>query len=299
MSSTARAIVGPKLQNILFTTDFSACSDAAFVYARAIAGFYNSTVHVVHVINPEPVTGELGVLMPDTGRQHESETEEAARRMMNCYTQSDAFRGLLHTQIIEKGPVWNAVARLVESLHIDLIVVGTRGRHGMKHLMLGSVAEQIFRHATCPVLTVGPEIHKNGLAAGKLATILFATDFSPASHNALEYARFLAHARNAALVLLHVMTSNEALVLDYYKEAIGELKQQLTDLMPDDPGINYSVSVEFGPAAEQIIKKASEMSADLIVMGAHRGPSASAHAPWAVAHQVVCHAPCPVMTVRG
>lgn len=76
--------------------------------------------------------------------------------------------------------VWNVVSELVTEFKVDLIVLGTHGHGGLRHLVLGSVAEQIFRRAACPVLTVGPGAH-DGLAQGKLNTIVYATNFSPAS----------------------------------------------------------------------------------------------------------------------
>jgi nucleotide-binding universal stress UspA family protein len=71
MSSTPRASVSPKLQNILFTTDFSPCSNAALPYARAIAGLYGSTVHIVHVITPERVVGEFGISLADVEKERD------------------------------------------------------------------------------------------------------------------------------------------------------------------------------------------------------------------------------------
>jgi nucleotide-binding universal stress UspA family protein len=299
MSSTPRLSVSPKFQNILFTTDFSPCSDAALPYARAVAGFYGSTVHVLHVVTPERFVGEFGVSLKDVERERELETEKIAQQKMDKLTGSAAFEDLLHTQTIEKGLVWDAVSKLVDDLQIDLIVLGTHGRHGLKHLMLGSAAEQIFRRSTCPVLTIGPEIRKDDLAAGKLATILFATDFSPASRHALHCALLLARTTKASITLLHVISDDEASVLTYREEVVGTVRQQLAGLIPDDSNVRYDVSVDSGTPADVIVEVAAETSADLIVMGAHRGVSASAHAPWAVAHRVVCEAPCAVLTVRA
>ncbi len=293
ISYPSQSVVQLNFQNLLFPTDFSSCAEAALPYARAIAQRYNSTVHVLYVAGIEPVTGEFGIQIGSTEREM-----AVARRELDKLTHSEAFSGLQYSQTVETGPVWDAVSKLVGKLQIDLIVLGTHGRHGLKQLVLGSVAEQIFRRASCPVLTVGPEVRHDGLAEGKLAAVVYATDFSPASLHALDYALALARTNKAKLLLLHAIASDEATVTGF-DQAIARAKRQLSDLIPKDPELDCEAIVSTGLAADIILNIAKDSKAGLIVMGAHRGASASAHAPWAIAHQVVCHAPCPVLTVRG
>ena len=187
ISYLSQSVVHQSFQQILFPTDFSACSEAALPYARALAQRYNSTVHVLYVAGIEPVTGEFGMQIGSTEREI-----AAARQALDKLTHSEAFSGVTYSQTVETGPVWDAVSKLVGRLQIDLIVLGTHGRRGLKQLVLGSVAEQIFRRASCPVMTVGPEVRQGGLAEGKLAAIVYATDFSPASLHAFDYALSLA-----------------------------------------------------------------------------------------------------------
>ncbi len=289
----SQSAVQLNFQNLLFPTDLSSCSDAALPYARAIAQRYNSTIHVLYVAGLEPVRGEWGVQMGST--EHEI---AAARRQLDKLTHSEAFSGLQYSHTVETGPVWDAVSKLVDGLHIGLIVLATHGRRGLKQLVIGSVAEQIFRRASCPVMTVGPEVRHEGLAEGRLAAIVYATDFSPASLHALDYALSLARMSKAKLLLLHAISSDRVTGKEVDRE-IERTKRQLSDLIPKDPELNWDAIVSAGLAADIILNLARDAHADLIVMGAHRGASAAAHAPWAVAHQVVCHAPCPVLTVRG
>lgn len=293
ISYPSQSAVQLNFRNLLFPTDFSSCSKAALPYARAIAQRYNSTVHVLYVAGIEPVPGEWGMQIGST--EHEI---ALARRELDKLTQSEAFSGLQYSHEVETGPVWDAVSKLVGSLHIDLIVLGTHGRHGLKQLVLGSVAEQIFRRASCPVMTVGPEVRHGGLAEGRLAAIVYATDFSPASLHALDYASSLAHTSKAKLLLLHAISSNQVTEKDFDQE-IARAKRRLSDLIPKDPELSCEAIVSAGLAADIIHNIARDVQADLLIMGAHRGASAAAHTPWAVAHQVVCHAPCPVLTVRG
>src|SRR5207244_7706673 len=95
----------------------------------------------------------------------------------------------------------------------------TRGRHGLKKLVLGSGAEQIFRQADCPVLTVGPNVEVPAGDAAAFRHIVFATDFSAGSLHALPYALSLAEENEATLTFLHVM----AMVLPQQQVDVEEI----------------------------------------------------------------------------
>jgi nucleotide-binding universal stress UspA family protein len=292
MAHPAQVVPQPTFKNILYTTDFSPCSEAALPYARSVAEHYGATVHMVHVVGPETIHGELFVPYMDAERE-----DRAARQQFDELGQSDALKGILFTYSVQRGSVWDVVTRLLADLHIDLIVLGTRGRRGLKHLLLGSVAEQIFRRAACPVLTVGPEVRKEGMAQGHPGVILYATDFSPASLHAFCYAHSLATGSGARLTLLHALETEQ--VVSRLEEAVVEANRKLDEFTRQSSGVSCDPIIMSGSAAESILRAARSAEADLIVMGAHAGASASAHTPCAVAHRVVCHASCPVLTVRA
>jgi len=69
---------------------------------------------------------------------------------------SELFKGIMHTELVREGEVADVLSDLVRQDHIDLIVLGTEGRTGLRKFLLGSVAEVVFRTAECPVLTLGP-----------------------------------------------------------------------------------------------------------------------------------------------
>jgi nucleotide-binding universal stress UspA family protein len=118
------------------------------------------------------------------------------------------------------------------------------------------VAEQIFRHATCPVMTVGPEVH-NGLSAGTIRAILYATDFSSGSRHAFAYALSLAKSAKAKLILLHAIEND--LLISFGDQAFSIVKSRLGQLMPEDGGVDYSVVAECGPATDMILKTAKDV----------------------------------------
>ncbi len=143
-----------KLDNILFATDFSPASEAALGYALSIARHYDSKLFVAHVIRPDlyqmlPPENLTGVL--------EQIRHYAEQEMANLLI-SGRLRGIPHEILLEQGQFWSVLSGMMEKNDIDLVVVGTRGRTGVQKLLLGSVAEEIFRLSYRPVLTVGPTV---------------------------------------------------------------------------------------------------------------------------------------------
>jgi nucleotide-binding universal stress UspA family protein len=286
--------LSPKFKNILFTTDLSPSSELALPYARAIAQRYGATVHILHVVTPVPIIGPEGESYPQVDKE-----SALAQQAIDRLIQSGALKNVLYTTTVDIGLLWDAVAKAIAELKVDLIVLGTHGRGVLKHLLLGSIAEQIFRRADCPVLTVGPKTRDRAPEA-KLDTILYATDFSPASRAALPFALSLARANGSKLVLVHAVhtvASGEGVIMFPAEELAENARVELANFVPEEAGIDREIITRYGYAADVILKVAEETDAALIVMGAHRGTSS--HTPWAVAHQVVCHATAPVLTVRG
>jgi len=105
---------------------------------------------------------------------------------------------------VEQGYPADVVDFLAQTEHADLIVIGTHGFSGFKKFALGSVAEQIFRKALCPVLTVGPHVRQVA-SDTVLRRILYPTGLLSESHRGLSYALLLAADENAELTLLHVI----------------------------------------------------------------------------------------------
>lgn len=312
MSSFAQPLLMPALKNILFATDFSPCSQAALPCLCAIAERYGSTLHVVHILAPEPVTGVPLDSFPELDADR-----NIAQSAMNALLASRPFADIAHTATIERGQLWEVLGPFIKEKNIDLIVLGTHGRRGLKKLVLGSVAEQVFRLAPCPVLTIGPQATHEGTADACFKTILFATDFSSGSQHALSYAVSLARANNSHLVLLHAvppgvevlpgsmdaMVANLEVSAELAADALACARKEVKEMISAETmqELNPEIVVEWGPAAETILRVAESKKAGLIVMGAHRASvhSVAAHLPWATASAVVSEAPCPVLTVRS
>jgi len=284
------------LKSIAFPTDFSEASAHALAYALALARWYGSKLFVTHIVPPEPrVSTGFEPLPIDLDSLWKD-----ARAKLDDFLLTHPLQGIPHEVVMRQGDLAEGVAFLLSKNDIDLVVVGSHGRGGLSKLVLGSTAELIFRTAPCPVLTVGPKVSTPPAEPLSFKRILFATDFSAGSLQALPYAISLAEENAARLILAHFTE----LVPPQHQPTIDEsYRRRLQALLPPDVADwctpELVVRFEFPP--EGILRLARDCEADLIVMGVHKvaAPRASAHMPWATAYEVVCNAGCPVLTVRG
>lgn len=286
-----------QLKNVLFATDFSWAANAAIPYVNEIAAHFGSHVIAAHIrppaVNPMTYPTSWPVYIEAAegeNRKHRSE--------LNAQIPGDT------EVIIEEGDVRTNLPALIENKKIDLLVMGTHGRTGIPRFILGSVAEEMFRKVACPVLTVGPNSGAAAAKPGEFREILFATDFNDASMAAFHYALSLAQEFQAELTLLHVIPELKTGELVSAAEIQEAAKNRLRKMIPEEAESWCAANfiVEHGEVGEKVLDVAKRKKADLIVMGvtAEKGvPGASTHLPIAVAHSIVAHAICPVLTVRG
>jgi nucleotide-binding universal stress UspA family protein len=289
------------LKNILFATDFSAAADAAAPFAIQIARSYGAKVYGLHVNRYDDYTSAAPEAWAMMAEATEKETKEHARRL------DEQLKGVEHEMVIGQGNIWEVTAKLIKEKEIDLIVLGTRGRTGLAKALLGSVAEQILRQAPCPVLTVGPHVtarpYVNGQPeeAAKLREILCATDLATDFPAAALYAISLAQENQAHLALLHVIERRKTGELVHPAELADSDLRKLRQLVPPEAELwcEPRCMVEQGIPAEGILHVATQLPADLIVLGARSARGLAAHLDVGTVHTVVSHATCPVLTVRG
>jgi nucleotide-binding universal stress UspA family protein len=147
--------------HILVATDFSEPSAAAVEYARTLATSFGSTLHLLHVVEAPSVTGPLGtpVFVSEGPALQGQLFEEAKERLEDLVTPADRSHGNVVTEVIV-GTAARTILDFAADHDMDLIVVGTHGRSGMAHLLMGSVAEKVVRGALCPVLTVRKAVER-------------------------------------------------------------------------------------------------------------------------------------------
>jgi len=260
-------------------------------------------VHALHILLPTPypyaysAPGLIAAAL-------EAEEENAQAEMQKVDSQ---LTGLQHETDVERGTrIWPEVEQAIQEDNIDLVVVGTHGRTGANKLMMGSVAEEIFRRSPVPVLTVGPNVRSGAHEGGRFHRVLFATDLTPESLARAPYAVSLAQENQALLLLLLVMPKPAYPSADDKKRlemCTSEAMQCLSDIVPDDANLEFSweAVVEYGEPAERIVEVAKQRGVDLIVLGVRKAThmDAAVHLGSAIAHKVVAHAPCPVLTARA
>jgi nucleotide-binding universal stress UspA family protein len=304
-----------RFQQILIATDFSDASQRALAYALAIARRYDSVLSVVHAIPPEPRDQIPLETLPRELNRRRLEAEQEMKQI----AENARLAALKHRLLLEQGPVWDVLASVIQRESVDLLVLGTRGRGGLKKLALGSVAEQVLHLAPCPVLTIGPHVTPAGSVPVEFKAILFATDFGAAASQSFPYALAIAEDHQAKFVLAHMvppMPLGDVGPSAYGPSAYAaeefakwqrtmrdESRSKLRKLLPANAKLafepEYVAGTDFLP--EGILEIAETRGIDLIVMGANRTQSArvAAHIPWALTHEVICRAKCPVLTCVG
>ena len=303
MSLIAAAL---KPRSILIATDFSEASEKALRYSLALARFYESKFCLAHVVS------SLGLTMAGPGAIaacEEAVSREAAE-LEDSLIQTGALTGIQHKFIVRQGELWPELREIIRQESADLLVVGTHGRHGIAKLFFGSIAEQIFRQADCPVLTFGPHSDDRPWfgTSSTHRTFLFATDFGPASLHGLPQAIAAANQFGAKLAFLSIIpaapSSTDEALTDWQEDARMRTLQRLAELA-DDAGLDtrpelYAEFKSARPVSEKILETADKLRADLIIMGLHDSAHTGviSHLDLATTYDVVCQAGSPVLTVN-
>lgn len=284
------------LNNILFATDFSPASEAAFTYAVAIADRYHSTLNVAHVISIEA----FDLIAADSDATMLKQAHQQARAKMDQLLGPRLLQGDRYRPVIAEGMVAEVLIEMIRRDHIDLAVLGTRGRRTFKKLFLGSTAEEIFRVASCPVLTVGPKT-SSVPAKTELRHILYSLEFAPDSSKAAGYAVALAERYAANLTLMNVRQDMPSSA-SKSEQVTKPVESWIEDHIAQGSNLRNRIRFErgFGSATTAILDFATKESVDAIVMSVTRlDPVIAAHLPKPdTAHEVVSGAPCPVLTIR-
>jgi nucleotide-binding universal stress UspA family protein len=281
-----------KLKNILFASDFSEASMDALPYAAGIARKLCSSIYLCHIVEPNPLVASAPEVAP---RLYEGMRNQAVAQLA-ALEHSSKLNEIDTKTVVGAGAIGDALPNVVVDNKIDLIVMGTHGRTGMRRLLLGSAVEAVCRVANCPVLTVGP-----GLAprtATTFSRILFPTDLSEDSKRILPYLRQMAEEYHSEITVLHVMP--EELVANPDAEKLAEpIRNTLIHtLEPELSGLNVEFLIGFGETVETVLRTARAKKADLIAMGIHNAFLPGVQLKSSTAYRIMAGAHCPVLTYR-
>jgi len=291
------------LSRVLCPTDFSEVSTKAEAYATALAEHYDASLHLLHVDPPMPIMAPYGEIPVDV-RLFEEQREQA---LADLATAGDRARaaGIDTTTSVRGGHPAREILAVIEEQAADLLVLGTHGRGGVEHLLLGSVAEKIVRKASCPVMVVPPAAHPESGVLFK--RILCPVDGSVASAAAVTFALSLARETDGEVVLLQVVepvpASGEFGALDTAEyRRIGEAHAQTV--------LSAAVSAEVrtwcrvrevvahGKPSERILDAATAERADVIVMGVRGRGAIDVLAFGSTTNDVIRRSTCPVLAVH-
>jgi nucleotide-binding universal stress UspA family protein len=288
-----------QIERILCPTDFSDFSAKAFAYAAALASRFEARLRVLHVL-PGVVIATGGPYFPATREMH-----DRAEDALQSFVAPACQAGVQVATELREGDAWREIQARAAELPADLIVMGTHGRSGFEHLLLGSVAEKVLRRASCPVLTVCHDEDRTWREPALFRRILCAADLSESTPLAIAFALSLAAEQQAELTLLHVLEGVQlyaatpeyaSLRRDLEESARRQLEAAVATAARDWCTVRHCVTV--GRAHREIVNVAREQKADLIVMGTQ------SHGPMtrlffgSTSHHVVREAGCPVLTVR-
>ncbi len=295
--------------NILFATDGSQGTATAEAYACGLAQLWGASLTVLNVLEFPPG------LDPDSpvNRLYLAELMKQATRELVDVKERAVNRGISTETKIATGIPSEEVLAAATSGNPELIVVGTRGKTGLTHILLGSTAERIIRAAPCPVLAVRDDVRgEDGIGSrprdpAALKRILVPVDFSDCSLDALEYGVLVAQRCKASITIHHVMEP-VSYGLDFTLPHVAKRQEDRAIIMERlsrlasalaSTGLTCDSRISGGLPADSILGVSMAQGGDMIVMGTH-GRRGLSHALFgSVAESVLRKSSCPVLTVRS
>jgi len=288
--------VGLSIDRVILATDFSPVSEAATSYAKGIAKHFASSLTVAHVIDLSVSTRSeqavVGLPIDETRRNDNEKLENLLDSLAEDGVRATA-------QSLEARNPATAIVGLSQQLRADLIVLGTHSRHGLSKAILGSCAEGVIRHATCPVITIGPKVKpRSSQDDFAFKTIVFATDFDSDAAEKASVALTFAQDSAAKIYLCHTVERSGENVSERLRLQ-QEFESALQKLIPQSAydWCTPECVVEQGEAAAHTLAFSKQVKADLIVIGARRSSSWFTHLVEGAVEHVLADAECPVMTI--
>ncbi|HEU4730156.1 MAG TPA: universal stress protein [Kofleriaceae bacterium] len=229
--------------------------------------------------------------------------EDDQRGLADAIREATALGAPRATPRLLHGVPWDQIVQLAsDDAAIDLIVMGTHGRSGLARVLLGSVAEQVIRHAPCPVLAT-----REPGGVEPFRKVLCPIDFSDDSRQALARAAELV-APGGGITLLHVIEPaitfsglplSENRLQEIDRRATHELASWASDL-EKRASVPVSTEIRIGrPGAEALSVLDADPAFDLVVLGSHGRTGIPRVLLGSVAEKVLRHAACPVLVVRS
>lgn len=303
-------MANPLVSRILFATDFSGCAAHAWKYVLFLGKTCGAKLDILHVLEFQPG------MDPDydVNNLYLEQLRKQAVQQLDELVNLAALTGLSAQGRITVGIPSHQIEEVVKECDADLVVLGTHGRTGLEHILLGNTAERAVRSVPCPVLTVrqpGEQDEVKEIKTAKvpisIKRILVPVDFSDCSLEALEHVVQVGKLCKAAVTILHVLepvsygldfTLSRVWKDQQLREYVRSRLSELTHLL-ESQGLTAHNVILGGMPRDSILDCAREREADLIVMGTHGRGGLSHLVIGSVAEAVLRRAPCPVLTVKS
>lgn len=302
----------PDIRKVLFTTDFSELSNHALPYAIKMAKIYDAELIMLHAVtiydnDPNDPTYHFPLLQTYC----EQATKSADDRFQVCFDRAGEAGVRVRKALVQGISPHAAILEFIEQEgEIGLICMSTHGRSGLRHVLLGSVTENVIRYAPCPILAVkqtehefiDPQTHE-----AHIRKVLFPYDFSKESLKPIDMLKSVAAINSAEITVLHSIDVEIPPV--YYTSGVTsilqldpELKDRILEKMHaelDGPleGFEARYLVVEGRAVDRIREAAEEGMSDLIVMGSAGSHGVGDFLFGSTVARVIQKAVCPVLVV--
>lgn len=285
------------IERLLFPTDFSDCARQAFPQAATLADWHDAELHVLNVTGSHQPEESGSVPIPTDTLANWLHAPTDAKPSLDLEPLS-----ITQKQVEADSPP-ERIVTYAEDVDIDLIVMGTHGRRGVRRMMLGSVTEEVVRTGPCPVLTVQTRAEVAPRQA--VRRILVPVDFSEASEIAVHHARELALTYGAEINLLHV--SEKVAYPSAYgfepatlpmDDILDRAEEELGEMARTEIGIEHVVvEARVGHPPTAILDYVDTNEIDLVVLATHGRTGAERFLIGSVAERVLRRAPSPVFVV--
>jgi nucleotide-binding universal stress UspA family protein len=297
-----------RLKKILMPTDFSSSADQALIHAVMLGLALKSEVTLLHIVTLfDESANHSSHQFPDLANFYRELEQQASSLMRDRSAQNPTLT--VHHEVVRGYSPAEEIIRFASENEFDLIVMGTHGRTGIRHLLLGSVAERVVRSANCPVLTVG-KTHAEMVRRMSYQRILVPLDFSQYSKHALNYGVELARQFGSQLDILHVIeeqmhpayyVSGEISLFNLVPDLREKSRAALRDFVQNDipATVDFMLHLRDGRAHTEIIAFADEQETDLIVLATHGLSGLEHFILGSTAEKVVRKANCAVLTVKS
>jgi nucleotide-binding universal stress UspA family protein len=279
------------MNKILVPSDFSDQANNAFDLALDLSRKSGAALHLLHVI--EPVTSTVGMTMPGTYMDNSMDQVfmmqllSRSKEKVQQFLEDPKYKGLPVIVETAVDRLSSKVDEYVKEHGIDLIVMGTKGSGGLEEILIGSNAEKIVRHSTCPVITV-----RTAPIPFEVKNIVFATNCEEDAPAMIHLLKGMQRFFDATL---HLVTINTPA----HFQTDRDMKKKQLEFAEKCELRNFTLNIYNDSGEESgIIYFADEIHADLIALGTHGRSGLARLLSGSIAEDVVNHAKRPVLTLN-